>query len=144
MTDDQKKLEFRPPTDDFADVARISDEMAQTSIPHQSQKEILEVLTLGIPFSSPDEEKGISPMETAQQIIYNESTRHDGDIGPFTAYVVWYAYILGGWKAVGSTSKPDGRYFEVTYNKDADEFYVDTYIKISNRKLTNTSEEDNS
>jgi len=47
-------------------------------------------------------------------------------------YVVWFCYILGGWKALLSNYKNDGRYYEVTYNHDQDETYVDTYIKENN------------
>lgn len=47
-------------------------------------------------------------------------------------YVVWFCFILGGWKALCSTQKGDGLYYEVTYNKDKDETYVDTYEKMNN------------
>lgn len=129
-------------SDDFTDVEQISD-MIATHGKSEEPNETLEKLTSGIPFSSPDEDKGIEPVQTAQEFIRNTVNAIDNDGAPFTVYVVWFAYILGGWKAVGSTSKSDGRYFEVTYNKDADEFYVDTYIKILNTKFSNTSEEDN-
>ena len=32
------------------------------------------------------------------------------------ANVVWFGYVLGNWKALVSTTIPDGRYYEVTYN----------------------------
>lgn len=44
-------------------------------------------------------------------------------------YVVWFCYILGGWKALLSTSKEDGKYYEVTHNKTTLETYIDVYIK---------------
>lgn len=47
-------------------------------------------------------------------------------------YVVFFAYILGGWKAMVSTAVPDGMYYEVTYNKDSGEAYVDAYKKFNN------------
>jgi len=50
----------------------------------------------------------------------------------FSAYIVWFCYILGGWKALVSTTLPDGRYYEVTYNKDKKETYVDLYVKVDN------------
>jgi len=50
----------------------------------------------------------------------------------FEVYVVWFCYILGGWKALVSTSLPDGRYYEVTYNKEKKETYVDMYVKVDN------------
>lgn len=47
-------------------------------------------------------------------------------------YVVWFCFILGGWKALVSSTNPDGRYYEVTYDKDKGVAYVDTYLKTHN------------
>lgn len=41
-------------------------------------------------------------------------------------FIVWSCYILGNRKFVVGC-KTSERYFEVTYNKDKDEWYVDTY-----------------
>lgn len=46
-------------------------------------------------------------------------------------YVVTYAYVLGGQKAMLSTTLPDGKYYEVTYNASKQEIYVDQYVKIN-------------
>lgn len=43
------------------------------------------------------------------------------------AYVVTFAFILGGWKAMMSTTLPDNMYYEVIYNKDTKETYVNSY-----------------
>lgn len=50
---------------------------------------------------------------------------------PEDVYVVWFAFILGHWKALISTSLPDGRYYEVT-RKPTHDVFVDTYVKIDN------------
>lgn len=50
----------------------------------------------------------------------------------FDVYVVWFCFILGGWKALVSTSLPDGMYYEVTYNKEKGETYLDAYKKFAN------------
>lgn len=47
-------------------------------------------------------------------------------------YVVWFSKTLKNWKALVSTEKVDGLYYEVTYNGDKKETYVDVYAKISN------------
>jgi hypothetical protein len=44
-------------------------------------------------------------------------------------YVVTFSYIVGNWKALVSTSRPDGRVYEVTSNKEKSEIYVDEYQK---------------
>lgn len=46
-------------------------------------------------------------------------------------FVVWSCYILGNEKYVIGTSDTD-KYFEVTYNKTKDEWYIDVYNKIDN------------
>lgn len=51
----------------------------------------------------------------------------------FDVYVVWYNYTLGNSKALISTSLLDGMYYEVTYNKNKDEIYLDAYKKFENK-----------
>ena len=46
------------------------------------------------------------------------------------ANVVWFGYVLGNWKALVSTTIPDGRYYEVTSNKGKSAIYIDVYQKI--------------
>nr|DAJ64255.1 MAG TPA: hypothetical protein [Caudoviricetes sp.] len=48
-------------------------------------------------------------------------------------YVVWQCKTLQNWKALVSTTLPDGMYYEVTYNGDKNEVYLDTYKKFENR-----------
>ena len=43
-------------------------------------------------------------------------------------YIVSFAYVLGGWKALVSTTIPDDRYYEVT-SRPADVTYIDVYVK---------------
>ena len=44
-------------------------------------------------------------------------------------YEVTHSYILGNQKAMISTTLPDGKYYEVTYDKANDLMYVDCYVK---------------
>lgn len=55
----------------------------------------------------------------------------------FEVFVVWQCYILGNAKWLLSTTLPDGMYYEVTYNKVKDEFYLDAYKKFENRCIPN-------
>ena len=50
--------------------------------------------------------------------------------------MVWFAHILGFKKAILINNGPDLRIFEVTYNRDKNEMYVDSYSKNSNDVLT--------
>lgn len=45
-------------------------------------------------------------------------------------YVVWFCKTLQNWKALASTTVPDGMYYELTYNGDKDEMYLDAYKKV--------------
>lgn len=50
-------------------------------------------------------------------------------------FCVWYNYTLGNWKALISTTVPDGMYYEVTYNKEKREMYLDAYKKWENQTI---------
>lgn len=50
----------------------------------------------------------------------------------FSVYVVWFAKTLENWKALVSTTLPDGMYYEVTFNGSKNETYLDVYKKFDN------------
>ena len=89
----------------------------------------------GIPFSSEDE--GRSYPDLAKSIVYEQAcslgvlSEHP-TFSVDEVYVVWFAYVLGSWKALCSTTLPDGRYYEVTFSKERDVAFVDTYRKTHN------------
>ena len=47
-------------------------------------------------------------------------------------YIVWFCKTLQNWKALVSTILPDGMYYELTYNGDKKELYLDAYSKVDN------------
>lgn len=51
-------------------------------------------------------------------------------------FIVWFCKTLQNWKALVSTTLPDGMYYEVTYNGDKKEAYLDAYKKFENCKIT--------
>lgn len=51
----------------------------------------------------------------------------------YEVYVVWICKTLQNNKALISSSLSDGMYYEVTYNGDKNEIYLDTYKKFENR-----------
>lgn len=53
-------------------------------------------------------------------------------IGLVDIYVVWFSKTLRNWKALVSTTLPDGMYYEVTYNGEKKEAYLDAYKKFEN------------
>ena len=46
--------------------------------------------------------------------------------------MVWYCSVLGNHKCLISTTVPDGMYYEVTYNSNTGEIYLDAYKKWKN------------
>ena len=67
----------------------------------------------GIPFSTDNE--GTPYPEMAKRLVYDEEVR-SGVLGAHPTfsvdeiYIVWFAYVLGYWKALCSTSLPDRRF----------------------------------
>lgn len=51
----------------------------------------------------------------------------------FEVYTVWKAKILQNWKYLLSTTLPDGMYYELTFNGDKGEWYLDAYKKFDNQ-----------
>lgn len=62
--------------------------------------------------------------------------KSDPPVNDFDVYVVWFSKTLQNWKALVSTSLPDQKYYEVTYNGDKQEAYLDVYIKLENVLLS--------
>lgn len=48
-------------------------------------------------------------------------------------FVVWYCKTLQNAKALLSTTISDGMYYELTYNGDKNELYLDAYKKWENK-----------
>lgn len=80
-----------------------------------------------------DEQKFIS---ICKKILKNYIEEHldksDNEIA-FSIYVVWNCKTLQNNKATLSTSLHDGMYYEMTYNGDKNEIYLDAYKKFENK-----------
>lgn len=87
----------------------------------------------GLPFSSPDEADADQYLNRAKRLVVIDRQSH-GDITVTSkdVYVTWFSKTLQNWKAVLSTNRPDGRYYELTHNGDKEETYFDSYIKVEN------------
>lgn len=57
-------------------------------------------------------------------------------IPPFEVFTVWKAKVLQNWKYLISSALPDGMYYEMTYNGDKKEWYLDAYKKFENRCIS--------
>lgn len=53
----------------------------------------------------------------------------------FEVFVVWSCKTLQNHKALLSTTVSDGMYYEITYNGDKKEAYLDAYKKFENKVI---------
>ena len=53
----------------------------------------------------------------------------------FDVYTVWKAKALQNWKYLVSSTLPDTKYYELTYNGDKKEWYLDVYVKLENKVI---------
>lgn len=51
----------------------------------------------------------------------------------FEVYIVWKCKALQNWKYLISSTLFDGMYYELTFNGDKNEWYLDAYKKFENR-----------
>lgn len=76
--------------------------------------------------------------EKAIKIVHDYASEHldKSDERPdFYVYIVWKCKALQNWKYLLSTSLFDGMYYELTFNGDKQEWYLDAYKKFENRKI---------
>lgn len=70
--------------------------------------------------------------EIAKAAVIKWYERENKKLSEEDVYVVWSCKTLQNNKALVSTTVSDGMYFELTYNGDKDELYVDAYKKWEN------------
>lgn len=107
------------------DLEKIVSEPAQNyeELPREDRPEMLEA-------------EDFDPQSSARALIaalfYSDPTRPDEQLTSDDIYVVWFAKTLQNWKCLISTNVKDDYYYEVTFNGDKNEAYVDAYKKRAN------------
>ena len=74
--------------------------------------------------------------ERAKEIVRKYVLEHldkSDDTPEFEVYTVWKAKALQNWKYLLSTTLSDGMYYELTFNGDKNEWYLDAYKKFENQ-----------
>ena len=73
--------------------------------------------------------------ERVLKIVKNYILMHldKSDVTPdFEVYIVWKVKALQNFKYLISSTLPDGMYYELTYNGDKKEWYLDAYKNFEN------------
>lgn len=69
-------------------------------------------------------------------VDYIESHLDRSDkIPDYSVYIVWKCKTLQNWKYLLSSTLNDGMYYELTYNGDKKEWYLDAYKKFENKVI---------
>jgi len=79
-------------------------------------------------------------LKKAKQLVVNYynsrvEVTDDFEISEENVFIVWFCKTLQNWKALVSTTVSDGMYYEVTYNGDKQETYLDAYKKWENVRI---------
>ena len=85
-------------------------------------------------------------LSLCKRIVVDYANKHidktdNMQIAEDDVYAVWSCKTLQNNKALLSTTLPDGMYYEITYNGDKNEAYVDAYKKFENFAITGILEE---
>ena len=72
--------------------------------------------------------------KTVAEYANEHLDKTDGQkISEENVFIVWMCKALQNSKALVSTTLPDGMYYELTYNGDKKELYLDAYKKFQNQ-----------
>ena len=109
-----------------------------TNCNHYFHKEDFPLCVLDVELNSNNnlKEKRVSMDNTATEIVMNYIIEHldkNNPIPEIEVYIVWKAKVLQNWKYLISSNLYDGMYYELTYNGNKEEWYLDVYKKFENR-----------
>lgn len=81
-------------------------------------------------------EQDLIAMVLVKQYAIDHLDKSDKDyqknIDELQVFTCWKNKTLQNWKFLISTNLPDGMYYEVTFNRDKREWYLDAYKKFAN------------
>lgn len=75
---------------------------------------------------------------SVEDMVYNYIIDHldkSEKVPEFQVYIVWKCKTLQNWKYLISSTLPDGMYYELTFNGDKNEWYLDAYKKVENKVI---------
>lgn len=75
---------------------------------------------------------------TEAKVLVSGYVARNTDEAQVEVFIVWFAKSLQNWKALVSTSIPDGRYYEVTHDGNRGVTYLDVYQKFDHLEVVDT------
>ena len=78
-------------------------------------------------------------LNIVRNYISNHLDKSDGEVN-FDVYTVLKAKALQNWKYLISSTLYDGMYYELTYNGDKKEWYLDAYKKFENKVIVDNEQ----
>ena len=76
-------------------------------------------------------------IQLVRDYILNHLDKSD-ETPQFDVYTVWKCKTLQNWKYLLASTLPDGMYYELTYNGNKKELYLDAYKKWENQCIALT------
>lgn len=73
-------------------------------------------------------------IDIVRNYIFEHLDKSD-PVPEFEVFTVWKSKVLQNWKYLISSTLFDGMYYELTYNGDKQEWYLDAYKKFENRAI---------
>lgn len=73
-------------------------------------------------------------IQIVQKYINDHLDKYDDPV-TFSVYIVWKCKILQHWKYFIASTLHDEMYYELTYNGDKHEWYLDVYKKFENQVI---------
>jgi len=73
-------------------------------------------------------------IDIVRKYIFEHLDKSD-PVPEFEVFTVWKSKVLQNWKYLISSTLFDGMYYELTYNGDKHEWYLDAYKKFENRVI---------
>lgn len=79
-------------------------------------------------------EMDVKALDIVDDYILEHLDKSD-EIPNYGTYIVWKCKTLQNWKYLISSTLSDGMYYELTFNGDRMEWYLDAYKKFENRTV---------
>lgn len=79
-------------------------------------------------------------VEAARNMVFAYIIEGNSTVTIDEVHVVWFCKTLLNWKALVTVVPPNGMYYEITFDGNKHEVYIDAYMKVQNRAFSYVGE----